>query len=221
MNGIHDMGGMHGFGRVRRDPDEPVFHATWEGRVLAMTRALSAMGAWNGDMARASRELLPPATYLSSSYYRKWALGLEQLLLDAAMVTREELATGEPRATTTPTPRPAVTIGDMGRTLTRRPFSRPVDQAPRFQAGDAVVTRNIHPETHTRLPRYARGRRGVIERIHGAHVFPDSGAIGLGENPQWLYTVRFTARELWGQDAEPTVRVSIDAFEPYLEPDPT
>ena len=219
MNGIHDMGGMDGFGPVRWDPEEPVFHAPWEGRVLAMTRALSAMGAWNGDMARASRELLPPATYLASSYYRKWALGLEQLLLDAAMLTPEELAAGEPRATTTPTPRPRVTRNDLERTLGRRSFARTVDHAPRFQPGDRVITRNMHPRTHTRLPRYARGKRGVVERIHGAHVYPDAAAIGLGENPQWLYTVCFAGQELWGDDADPQSQVSIDAFDPYLEPD--
>ena len=95
---------------------------------------------------------------------------------------------------------------------------RPAETPARFAAGDPVITRNIHPTGHTRLPRYTRGKRGVIERVHGAHVFPDSNAHGLGEAPQWLYTVRFTGAELWGEDADPTLTTSIDAWDSYLEP---
>jgi nitrile hydratase subunit beta len=77
--------------------------------------------------------------------------------------------------------------------------------------------KTINPPTHTRLPRYVRGRVGVIELLHGCHVFPDTNSLGQGENPQWLYTVSFAGPELWGPDADPTVKVSVDAWESYLE----
>jgi nitrile hydratase beta subunit len=218
MNGIHDMGGMDGFGKVEPEPNEPVFHAEWEGRVMAMMRAMGAAGAWNIDMSRASREILPPDVYLSSSYYRRWALGMELLLLERGLVEPEELAAG--RALTPPKPlkRGKLAPEDVERALHRGSFSRPPQAPARFKVGDRVRAKNIHPVTHTRLPRYVRGHVGVIELIHGAHVFPDSAVLDKGDDPQWLYTVRFESRELWGPDADPTVTVSIDAFEPYLDP---
>ena len=107
---------------------------------------------------------------------------------------------------------------DVGPALTRGSYARPAAAPARFKIGDRVRTRNMHPKTHTRLPRYARGRSGVIEAVRGCHVFPDTVAIGQGENPQWLYTVRFDGHELWGESADPTLKVSIEAWEPYLEP---
>jgi nitrile hydratase len=110
-----------------------------------------------------------------------------------------------------------LTLEIVEKGLTRGFFERPARAPRRFGPGDRVRTRNIHPKTHTRLPRYARGHLGVIERVQGCHVFPDSVAIGRGEDPQWLYTVVFDGCELWGDDADPTLKVSIEAFEPYLE----
>jgi nitrile hydratase len=216
MNGVHDMGGMDGFGRVEPEPDEPVFHAEWESRVMAMMRAMGAAGAWNIDMSRASRENLPPDVYLTSSYYRKWELGMEQLLLDKGLVDADEIASGRALKPGQPLKRKLLPE-TIARVLTRGSFSRPAAAPALFAVGSRVRAKNIHPSTHTRLPRYARGHVGVIEMVHGSHVFPDSAALGRGDDPQWLYTVRFTARELWGTDADPTVTVSIDAFEPYLE----
>lgn len=218
MNGVHDMGGMDGFGKVEVEPNEPVFHAKWEGRVMAMMRAMGATGAWNIDMSRVSREVLPPHVYLSSSYYKKWALGMEQLLLEKGLVEADELEAGHALHPGKPLRRGRLEATDIARVLTRGKFGRPAPAPARFKPGDRVRARNIHPLTHTRLPRYVRGHVGVVELEHGCHVFPDSAAVGAGENPQWLYTVRFEARELWGDDADPTVTVSIDAFEPYLEP---
>jgi nitrile hydratase subunit beta len=217
MNGVHDMGGMDGFGKVEAEPNEPVFHAAWEGRVMAMMRAMGFARAWNIDMSRASREELRPDVYLSSSYYRKWALGMEQLLLDRGLADRDELAAGRALRPGKPLPR-KLTPDLVERTLTRGSFARETSAAARFKPGDRVRMKNIHPSTHTRLPRYVRGRVGVVELLHGTHVFPDSAVLDRGDDPQWLYTVRFGARELWGDDADPTVTVSIDAFEPYLEP---
>jgi nitrile hydratase beta subunit len=218
MNGVHDMGGMDGFGKVEPEPNEPVFHAAWEGRVMAMMRAMGASGAWNIDMSRASREELPPDVYLSSSYYRKWALGMEQLLLDQGLVQPDELAAGHALHPAKPLKRGPFTPEKVERILTRGSFFREAPSPARFAPGDRVRTKNIHPRTHTRLPRYVRGQIGVVELNHGCQVFPDAAVLGHGDDPQWLYTVSFNARDLWGPDADPTVTVSIDAFEPYLEP---
>ncbi|HET9902219.1 MAG TPA: nitrile hydratase subunit beta [Xanthobacteraceae bacterium] len=217
MNGVHDMGGMDGFGRVEPEPNEPTFHAEWEARVMALMRAMGAAGAWNIDMSRASRENLRPDVYLSSSYYRKWELGMEDMLIERGLVTREELAAGRALVPGKPLPR-KLTPETIDRVLTRGSFSRPAPRPARFAIGDRVRAKNIHPPTHTRLPRYVRGHAGIVELIHGCHVFPDSAALGQGDNPQWLYTVRFDAADLWGEGADPTVKISIDAFEPYLEP---
>ncbi|MBX6425467.1 MAG: nitrile hydratase subunit beta [Variibacter sp.] len=217
MNGVHDMGGMDGFGKVEPEPNEPTFHAAWEARVMAMMRAMGAAGAWNIDMSRASRENLPPDVYLASSYYRRWALGMEQMLLEKGLVDSDELAAGRALRPGKPL-KSKLTPEMIERVLTRGSFARPAPAPARFKVGARVRAKNMHPPTHTRLPRYVRGRVGVVELIHGCHVFPDSAALGEGDNPQWLYTVRFDASELWGADADPTVKVSIDAFEPYLEP---
>ena len=217
MNGIHDMGGMHGFGKVAREPNEPVFHAAWEGRVLALQRALSYAGAYTIDMSRAAQESLPPDVYLMVSYYKRWEMAIEKNLVDRGYATAKEFETGHAHGPVKPLKR-KMTAADIGPALTRGKYGRPATAPARFKVGDRVRTKNINPPTHTRLPRYARGRVGVIERIQGCHVFPDTVAIDRGENPQWLYTVRFEGRELWGPDSDPSLKVSIEAFEPYLEP---
>jgi nitrile hydratase len=217
VNGIHDMGGMHGFGKVEPEPNEPVFHAAWEGRVLAMQRAIAYTGAWSIDTSRAAQESLPAQVYLGVSYYKRWALGLEQNLLGKGLVGADELAAGHALYPGTPVDR-VMTAADIAPALTRGKFGRTPTASARFTIGERVRAKNMHPATHTRLPRYVRGHVGVIERIEGCHVFPDSAAVGAGENPQWLYTVVFGGRDLWGEASDPTVKVSIEAFEPYLEP---
>ena len=217
MNGVHDMGGMDGFGKVEVEPNEPVFHAEWEARTMALVRAMGAAGAFNIDTSRFYRETLPPDVYLSSSYYKKWLLGLEDLLVDKGYLAREEVDAGQAMMPAKPLKRGKFTTGDVARIMVRGKFGRPAPAPAKFKAGDPVRAKNMHPLTHTRLPRYVRGHVGVIECDHGCHVFPDSSATDAGENPQWLYTVVFEGRELWGADTDPSVKVSIDAFEPYLE----
>jgi nitrile hydratase len=217
MNGVHDMGGMDGFGKVEAEPNEPTFHEAWEGRVLAMVRAMGAAGAFNIDTSRYYRETLPPHVYLASSYYKKWFLGLENNLRDKGFVGADDLAAGHAVQPPKPLKRGKFGLADVERIMVRGKFDRTAPAPAIFKPGDKVRAKNIHPTTHTRLPRYVRGHVGVIERDHGCHVFPDSAAMELGENPQWLYTVVFEGAELWGADADPTVKVSIDAFEPYLE----
>ena len=218
MNGAQDLGGAHGFGAVVPEPDEPVFHAPWERRVFALAMAMAYTGTWTIDGSRAARESLPPAEYLSSSYYRIWLRALERQVVAAGLVEAEELARGASLGPPAPVKR--VLAGTEVGPLFRGgfPSDRPAPAPARFAPGDAVVTRNAHPVGHTRLPRYARGRRGTVERLHGAHVLPDTSAHGRGENPEWLYTVAFAANELWGESGEPGGRVTIAAFESYLRP---
>jgi nitrile hydratase subunit beta len=213
-NSVHDMGGMHGFGPVEAEAEEPVFHADWEARVYALQRGMGATGLWTIDGGRASLENLSPLEYLAASYYKRWFLGLERRVVAHGLVGEDEISAG--RAL-----RPGIRLNrkltlDDTKTMSFACFDRPAPGPARFKAGDRVRTKNMHPKTHTRLPRYARGKLGTIEAVRGCHVFPDSAAVGAGENPQWLYTVVFAGRELWGDDADPSIKVSIEAFEPYL-----
>jgi nitrile hydratase subunit beta len=218
MNGAQDLGGMMGFGPINYERDEPWFHADWERRAFGFTLAMGATGSWNIDMSRAARESLHPADYLSSSYYEIWTKGLEKLVLRQGLVTEDELEAGHALAPPAPIARVLKAENVLAVLAKGSPSERPAEQPARFAVGDRVMTRVMHPTGHTRLPRYARGKRGVVERVHGPHVFPDSAAAGQGENPQWLYTVRFSGPELWGEDADSTLVVSIDAWESYLEP---
>ena len=218
MNGAHDMGGVHGFGPVEPEPNEPVFHAEWERRAFAITVAMGATGEWNIDMSRFARENRAPADYLAKSYYELWLAGLEALLAECRLVSAEELAAG--RASGSPRPvKRVLAADDVDRVLSLGTVAAREPTTPaRFKPGDRVRARNMHPSGHTRLPRYVRGHVGTIERVHGCHVFPDSNAAGAGENPQWLCAVRFEGRELWGAESDPKLKVSVDAWEPYLEP---
>jgi nitrile hydratase len=225
MNGVHDMGGMHGFGPVPLEDHEPLFHAPWERRALGLTLAMGATGQWNIDQSRSARESLPPATYLGSSYYRIWILALERLMARRGLVTEEELTAGQLRTPALPaaTAR-ALRHENVDAALARgTPTERPATSPARFAVGDRVRALNRHPASHTRLPRYVRGHVGTVVLVHGAHVFADSHAASapgqaFDEAPQWLYTVAFGGQDLWGTDAEPGLRVSVDAWESYLEP---
>jgi len=218
MNGVHDMGGMEGLGPVEHEKNEPVFHHAWEGRALGLTLAMGAWKKWNIDASRHARELIPGPVYLRSSYYEKWLLALGEMMVQAGLVTREELESGKPAPGSIkadPPLKPDMVLGTLGKGT---PYTREVADGPRFQVGDRVRTRNMHPHGHTRLPRYARGKEGVIHLHHGAHVFPDSSAHGRGENPTHLYSVRITGRELWGAEGGERDAVHLDLWEAYLEP---
>ena len=218
MNGAQDLGGQHGFGAVVPEGNEPLFHAAWEKRALALTLAMGATGSWSIDTSRHARERMPPADYLSSSYYEIWIAGLERLLVEQGLATGEEIAAGRALAPAKPVKR-VLAAADVPAVLARGgPTERPAPAPARFSVGDHVVARLANPHGHTRLPRYLRGRPGVIERVQGCHVYPDSNAHGAGEAPTWLYAVRFSAEDLWGADAEPDTAIVADLFEPYLHP---
>lgn len=219
MNGAQDMGGMQSFGPVEPEPNEPVFHADWERRALAVTIACGGLGEWTIDMSRSARETIPPARYLASSYYEIWFEGLTKLLAARGLVSPEEIAAGHalhpPRATRKPPLDAAAAVAMLAKgAAAERPPRRPA----RFAVGDVVRTHVMNPAGHTRLPRYARGKTGVIERVCGVHVYPDANATDRGEDPQWLYGVAFEGRELWGPESDPTLSVSVDCWEPYLDP---
>ena len=217
MNGAADMGGMDGFGPVAPEPNEPVFHAAWERKAFALSIAIGAGNVWNLDTFRFARESIPPPQYLSLSYYGLWVVSLQNLMVERGLATPEEIAAGHARAPVKKAAH-AVTAADVTNVIRcGSPYNRPALAPARFKVGDKVRARNMHPRTHTRLPRYVRGHSGEVVRIAGCHVFPDSNAIGRGEDPHWLYTVRFDGRELWGPDSDPTIKVSVDAWEPYLE----
>lgn len=217
MNGVHDMGGMDGFGKVEPEPNEPTFHEQWESRVMAMVRVMGANGGLNIDSQRFARESLPPEVNLASSYYKKWFLAIEDQIIASNIAGADEIAAGHSLRQSPPLPRGKFTLDDLPRIAVRGSFGRDAKAPAMFKPGDKVRAKNINPLTHTRLPRYVRGHTGIVERINGCHVFPDTSAHGKDENPQWLYTVVFDSRELWGDDADPTLKVSIDAFQPYLE----
>lgn len=225
MNGVHDMGGMEGLGALEIEPDEPWFHHEWERRVLALTLATGFLGEWNIDMSRHARERMPGADYLAATYYEKWLAGLERLLVERRLVSQAELDARRDGADA-PVERIAhprvLAAANVERLLkkggTARVDAGAKDHAPaRFVAGDRVLARNINPTGHTRLPRYARGRAGVVDRDHGVFVFADTHAMGLGPQPQHLYSVRFAARELWGVDAGERDAVYVDLWDTHLE----
>ena len=217
MNGVHDMGGMHGMGPVMPEPNEPVFHQDWERRVFALTIACG-FNRWNIDQARYSRERMPPAAYLAASYYEKWLWGMERLLLEAGHINAEELKTGI--VSQSPSEPQALDPAAMTQLLRNRRGARMDDTltSPRFKSGERVRTKNFHPVGHTRLPRYARDKFGTINRDHGVFVFPDKHAQRREKVPQHCYHVRFEGHELWGSSSGPRDAVYVDLFESYLEP---
>jgi nitrile hydratase beta subunit len=205
-----------GFGRVEREDDEPVFHYDWERRVFALN--IAGMGLFGPvDRARHAIERLEPAAYLNASYYERWLTAIEMLAKEFGVLSEEEIHSGVVQSTRRPPHPPAnaeiiASLVAAGMPATRQDGR----QQPKFDVGDRVRSRNLHPYGHSRLPGYVRGRIGVIERVHGTHVFPDTFAHDQGENPQPLYNVKFAACELWGSDAPRHDYVYVDLWEDYL-----
>jgi nitrile hydratase beta subunit len=214
VNGVHDMGGMENLGPVVPEAEGSPFHVAWESRVHALSVASPTRA--NIDAGRHQREKIPGPAYLAMSYYEKWFRGLTELLVAQGHATWAEITGGKAEpgfAKVTPLMRADEVTA---RFMRRGSFAR--EGAPAlFAQGDAVRARNLNPHGHTRLPRYTRGRQGVIVALHGSHVLPDSHAHGKGEDPRPLYTVRFTAQELWGPEANRRDSVCVDLWEPYLE----
>jgi len=215
MNGGQDLGGVHGFGPVLREGDEPVFHSPWERRAFALTLALGMLGRWNIDMSRDYRENRDPVDYLSSTYYELWLKGLERLAADRGLISEQELRSGRGLSSRDPAIKPpdAARVRELLVSSRGAKVNEPV--AARFAPDQRVRVKNRHPATHTRMPRYCRGKTGAIAIDHGVYVFPDTHALGLGPKPQHCYSVRFTALELWGEPRRDAVYV--DLWDDYLE----
>jgi|TARA_B100002003_G_scaffold236346_1_gene252218 nitrile hydratase len=218
MNGVHDLGGMHGLGPIDAEVDEPVFHHDWERRILALSLASGAMGKWNIDMGRHARENQPPAQYLANSYYQTWLVGLEKLLLQAGLISAGELAEGRSAEALPDDLAQRVLKADKVAEVLNRgdQFTMDDDVAAQFAVGESVRVLNNHPTHHTRAPRYVRGKCGVVERDHGVFVFADANAQG-NKMAQHIYSVRFPARELWGPDAAANDCVNVDLWDGHLE----
>lgn len=218
MNGIHDMGGMHGMGPVTAEINEPVFHERWEARVYVLTRAIGAWRKWNIDTGRFYIERIPPADYLRMSYYEKWFTRMVELLVKTGLVSAHEIETGAPdpgsAKLSPPLHADRVPVMALNRNIES---SQEPSVRPQFKTGQTVRTRNVNPTGHTRLPRYARGKTGRIDRDHGVYNFPDTSADGRGPKRQHVYSVRFAARELWGENASPRDSVYLDLWDDYLE----
>src|SRR5262249_20816960 len=215
--GAHDMGGVAWSDPVTPEPNEPPFHAEWERRAFALTLAMATPGGWNIDMSRFARENRPPEDYLSKSYFQIWLACSERLMLERKLIEADELEAGKALHPAKKVDR-ILKRDDVAAVLRRGgPTEREVERPAQFAVGDRVRAKDIHPTTHTRLPQYVRGHVGQIELVHGCHVFPDSNALGAGEDPQWLYTVTFAGRDLWPDAQDPDLTVSVDAWEPYLE----
>jgi nitrile hydratase subunit beta len=217
MNGIHDMGGMQNMGAIPYAKTEAPFHERWEGRVHAMSTAVQATGTLRLGL-RPPMEAIPPDEYLRMSYYERWLTSIAARLVASNLVTSAEIESGEPEHQSVKAALALSPADAVGAVLTVPATRRDLPVAARFRVGQTVRARNINPVTHTRLPRYARGKCGAVERDHGVFVFSDTSAYSQGEKPQHLYSVRFAARELWGDEAPPQDAVYLDMFDDYLEP---
>jgi len=225
MNGVHDIGGMHGFGAVVPEQDEPVFHEPWEGRVYVMQGQLNTK--FPPQQPGANRDIverIEPARYLAISYYERFLEVLEKRALAEGIISAEELENrmkliekegGDPVA---PRTDPEAARAALTRLKTRQLRPHDSSSPPRFALGDEVLVRNLNWQGHNRLPRYIRGKGGVIERVNGAHRIEDAHADALGPNPQVVYTVRFDGPEVWGPECEANLKVYVELWEGYLEP---
>ena len=220
MNGIHDMGGMHGFGSIEREVDEPIFHEPWESRVFGMMLGVRVPVPGGG---RSKVEAMDPAHYLTSSYYEKWLHGRIEGLIAAGVLTQEELQErvealrAQPDAELPRREDPERVQTILARLRQRQAPNREAPIQPQFAVGDTVRVRNMHPAGHTRLPRYVRGKQGRVVRFYGIHNLQDARPPDTPSEPQPIYAVRFDARELWGDAAEPNESVHLDMWESYLE----
>lgn len=216
MNGGADLGGMMGFGPVIEEENEPVFHEPWKARAMGMVVALGACGQWNLDMSRSARESLPPADYLRANYYYIWLEAAVNLMKERGMITEEEIEAVKSLNPPVEVKRRLEAKDVQAVLFAGGPADRPEEGTPKFSVGDTVTTINNHPATHTRMARCARDKVGEVTKIHGFHVLPDSNAQGLGENPEWLYQVTFTSRDLWGEQGNDIDTISLDLWESYL-----
>ncbi|HKN40424.1 MAG TPA: nitrile hydratase subunit beta [Acidimicrobiia bacterium] len=225
MNGVHDLGGTEGLGRVAptKEGEEPVFYSDWERAVFAML-VPSLLAGINLDEFRHGIERMHPAEYLSSRYYEHWLYTMEKNLIEKGVIDAKELEERTRYYLENPgAPLPARQDAEQTRSLLeimRAGVSTrmPKQGDPQFKPGQPVRVKNYHPSGHTRLARYLRGKLGIVDRVYDSFVFPDTNSKLEGENPQHVYSVRFDAQEVWGPEtSEPAEMIYFDFWEPYLE----
>lgn len=223
MDGVHDLGGTQGLGAVALEDDEPVFHADWEKSLFTMFPAMFLKGYFNLDEFRFGIEQMHPAEYLLSRYYEHWLHTFELYGARAGVIDADELDKrtqhylDHPDADV-PDTRDAEMVGTFVAAYSAGASARREGSTPMFGVGDRVRVTADSPPGHTRKAGYVRGKIGIVDIVHGGFIFPDSAAMGRGEDPHNVYTVRFSAEELWGNEsAEPNSSVTIDLWEPYLE----
>jgi len=216
MDGIHDLGGRHGFGKVETDEPEEAFHEAWEGRVFGMVRGMSQPADWSIDWFRHCRELIEPTDYLTRPYYDQWLQAYAAMMINSGVATMEELVSGHADAPVEGL-RPPMTADDvMKHKSVSKNFEGQAENPPGFAVGDSVRVKDLSVAGHTRLPAYARGRHGVVEKYHGAHTFADANALGE-KRAVPIYTVGFDAAELWPEAKGRRERVFLNMWEGYLE----
>ncbi|HYQ71235.1 MAG TPA: nitrile hydratase subunit beta [Gammaproteobacteria bacterium] len=220
MNGIHDLAGMENLGPIDIEKDEPVFHEDWERHIFAITMATMGSGYFKTDEVRRETELMPPADYLRARYYEKWLFSFENLMLEKDVLTLEELESGKSLREEGGFKLPPVPLEGMQYAMHNPvPASLDVDVPQNFQVGDHILAKNINPPYHTRLPRYIRGKHGVIVQHHGVFLLPDTNAYGGPDKPQHCYNVKFSFNELWGDETSHNDFIYIDLFDEYMLPD--
>lgn len=219
MNGIHDLGGMDGFGPVVVEKEEPVFHSDWERRMYGIASVIAYPLDFNDDQFRREIERVPPPKYLSSPYYELWFYGILGILKERGITSLEDIDAFEPSGIAPPFKDGVVTAAMVEDTILAGASTRAdVAEIPQeFSVGDIVRVKNNHPYHHHRAPRYIRGRLGKIVIDHGVFNFADSNSEYRGHQPQHCYSVEFSGSELWGEDAEDDSSVTIDLFETYIE----
>jgi nitrile hydratase len=215
MRGPHDLGGMDGFGPVRPEPDEPVFHAPWERRALGLVLANGAIGEWSIDQSRAKRESLPPVAYWTLSYYEIWLAAMAEMLQERGLVSLDELASGRMESPSRKVAGRKLSAADVPAVLAGgSSYTRPATKPATHAVGDRIRTVPQTHGGHTRLPAYATDREGIVVAVHGNFSFADASARGDRATAEWLYTVKFNANDLWGNGSSDSV--CMDLWEPYL-----
>ena len=215
MDGIHDLGGKHGFGPIDVNEPEVQFHEPWEARVRSIVNAMSRAPDWNLDWFRHCRELIDPVDYLSRPYFDQWGQTYCAMLINSGWATLEEVASGKASSVPEAVPAPMTAPESKANKFSAKTFDAPMDSPPAFVVGQAVTAGTDVTTGHTRLPAYVRGRRGQVADYHGAHVFPDSNAVNEKRH-EHLYTVEFNVTELWPEATDSADTVSLNLWESYL-----
>lgn len=207
MDGIHDLGGMDGFGEIGVEHNEPVFHSEWEGQAFALNIiAIGLLQKYNVDEYRHSLERMNPLDYLNASYYERVLTGVASLMIEKDVISEAELSSQV--SGTYPLSRANAKVEDSVRTP---------QEFAKFSVGDPVRVGDIHTAGHTRMPSYVRGKNGIVIHVAPRFSFPDNAAHKNSFRKEHTYHVMFTHSELWNDGDSNTDTIVVDLWESYLE----